>query len=119
MFAPDYSLRNVYLDEPFGGLFKAIDVVKGFVIEVFDVKESNSKNWKEFNYIPSGFNSSYSNALITDAFCVSFVEEGLGLELNSFLVSVQDGSIFDDVSDEVWALADQIVEKNPKIINYI
>lgn len=120
MFTSDYSLRNVVLAASFTFLsFGAAGTVQDLAVDGVDVKESDSKNWKEFNCSSSMVNSSYSNAKIINVFDIHAEKEDFIFELDSFFASIEDGSIFDDVSAEVWALAEQVVEKNPKIINYI
>lgn len=122
MIGCDYSLRDVALAASFFAFnFGAVDQAQDFSLVSFDVKESNSNNWREYNYIPSGINSFSLNAKIESAVFPSS-DPMLGSfedEMAEFWASLEDGSIFDNVGVEVWEVAKRIVAARPDIANYI
>lgn len=119
MIACDNSLRGIALAASFSAfVFGAVDAVKDISFDI-SVKESVSKNWREYNYVPYGVSALSLNAEIHDIFEERLFEKDSFFGLDAFLCSLDDGSIFKDVSPEVWEMAEKLVEKNPKIINYI
>lgn len=120
MMACDNSLRGIALAASFSAfVFGNVEPIQDISFDLIDVKESASKNWREYNYVPYGISSLSLNAEIHDVFEERFSKKDSFFGLDAFLFSLDDGSIFQDVSAEVWEMAEKLVEKNPKIINYI
>lgn len=40
-------------------------------------------------------------------------------EMDNFFKSLEDGTVFDDISEEVWEIAKRIVEGNKEIVDGI